>query len=496
MSIGLSFHENEMQKFNPILQRLENNKYLLAKSLKWFPVYSFDQTVENKSKSQIINTEQTTETSPIYPVASTNSINTVVSSPLPLSPYDGGNITSSLNTNDLRTSKITRQNWSSLKVNNLYFPELLDPNQYTDEQKLILHSIYMDRIKNKKTKDDWTLLNKQVLRQMIGGRRETADQALKGLLDSKTIECDGTYSKTSHKSYGYRLRDIEIRHGKWRSIRLDNQQIVNRLDKGMKQQKKVIQYLEDNLYLISIEMPPGSVLWQVALESLEDPNQRLQPVYEAMNEVIGQIDAKHFWMENDPNTGRVFSTITNLKKQLRKYLRVDGVPVVEVDISNSQPLFLSIHLDKIMKGDKKFKHYCQTGELYDFLAAKSGTTRNEVKVELITRILFGANGYRSKIKKTFEAEFPKVAEFIRDIKSRKSASEFAILLQNLESKFVIHKCCERIRKERGIFLQTIHDSIICLPQHAEYVKKLMEEEFERLNISINLKIKGDLCPST
>ena len=92
---------------------------------------------------------------------------------------------------------------------------------------------------------------------MIGGRRETADQALKGLLDSKTIECDGTYSKTSHKSYGYRLRDIQVRQGKWRSISLDNQQIINRLERGRKQQTKVIQYLEDNLYLISIEKPAG-----------------------------------------------------------------------------------------------------------------------------------------------------------------------------------------------------------------------------------------------
>ena len=83
---------------------------MVAKTGKWFRVYSLEQTTEKtSSKTQTKNTEQLTETSPVSPVASTNSINTVVSSPLPLSPYDGGNITSSINNNDLRPSQITRQ---------------------------------------------------------------------------------------------------------------------------------------------------------------------------------------------------------------------------------------------------------------------------------------------------------------------------------------------------------------------------------------------------
>ena len=49
-----------------------------------------------------------------------------------------------------------------------------------------------------------------------------------------------------------------------------------------------------------------------------------------------------WWMDSDPKTGRLFSNLTNLKRELRGHLRVEGQGLVEIDIKNSQPTFLAL----------------------------------------------------------------------------------------------------------------------------------------------------------
>jgi hypothetical protein len=104
--------------------------------------------------------------------------------------------------------------------------------------------------------------------------------------------------------------------------------------------------------------------------------------------------------------------------------------------------------------------------------------------------LFGANGYKSKVKTALTARFPKTAEFLRQQKEQdEGASKLATALQKLEAQAVIHKTADRIRKQRPeMFLATIHDSILIFPDDLCYAQHVFQDELRKLKI--NAKLKG------
>ncbi len=73
----------------------------------------------------------------------------------------------------------------------------------------------------------------------------------------------------------------------------------------------------------------------------------------------------------DDFSGRIHTNITNLYKPLRKLLRVDGSDQTlgEIDIKNSQPLFLGVAAVKSGVVDRKYLDLCQQGLIYDHMAS-------------------------------------------------------------------------------------------------------------------------------
>lgn len=76
---------------------------------------------------------------------------------------------------------------------------------------------------------------------------------------------------------------------------------------------------------------------------------------------------------------RYHSNLTNLRSELRKYLRVDGQPLVQIDISNSQPLFQAVVAEQRGVTCPAYKQVCEEGRLYEFLGEKTGLTRERTK---------------------------------------------------------------------------------------------------------------------
>ena len=96
--------------------------------------------------------------------------------------------------------------------------------------------------------------------------------------------------------------------------------------------------------------------------------------------------------------------------------------------------------------------------------------------------LYAKNGFSSPIKSLFSREFPEVARFLRKVKA--DYETWKTLLQKKEADFIIHGVADRIRKERrGMFLATIHDSLVCQPENKEYVAGVMRDEFAKLGMA-------------
>ena len=98
--------------------------------------------------------------------------------------------------------------------------------------------------------------------------------------------------------------------------------------------------------------------------------------------------------------------------------------------------------------------------------------------------MYGDGSYPSAVRDRFKATYPKVYEVLAALK-KQDHRHAAWVLQNREAKMFIGTICRRIMKESpGVFLTTIHDSLITTAEHIDYVTAVAMDEFS----------KSDVCP--
>lgn len=167
--------------------------------------------------------------------------------------------------------------------------------------------------------------------------------------------------------------------------------------------------------------------------------------------------------------GRMHTNFTVLKKEIRKnFITLNGVPTYEVDIKNSQPLFLvvlmkeKLHISEIIKPDvSKYINLVKDGLIYEYLVENKVVKDRDAAKILMYRVLFGKNGYKKRESVLFNKHFPTVFNFIKDYKE--SAKDYKVLshdLQLRESDFIYNKVIRHLMNsypDMPIF--TVHDSI-------------------------------------
>lgn len=235
----------------------------------------------------------------------------------------------------------------------------------------------------------------------------------------------------------------------------------------------------------------------------------------------------------DDTSGRFHSIITNLSKELRPFLRINGEPLVNVDVRNSQPYLSTILLTdpgkvawmtkntafalllqslKVSVNKSDVKIYISlviTGQLYEFLMqefTKEGLilTRGETKTQVL-RILFARNRLpkdecNRKARLIFRNRFPTVHRIFSKVRGSEKGdrfqnfSRFAILLQRIESYLMLDVILKRIYRELpGTIAVTIHDSIMTgiLTNNVEAVMNIMIQELQNfVGFRPQLKIEG------
>lgn len=219
---------------------------------------------------------------------------------------------------------------------------------------------------------------------------------------------------------------------------------------------------------------------------------------------IGLIHEKDWFFKRDLKGKRLHTNLSSFPKDLRRFLRVrdlktnNYLQLVELDIRNSQPLFMLIYLLKYYKKHvsseelKKLQLIVENGFYQFFMQKLEINDRSLVKKGVYGKLLFN----RTKAFKLtpyeaiFKNEFPSIFNVLLKLKNQKHGL-VAHKMQEVEARFIIDTICKDYSQAypHG-FIGTIHDSVILPMQHANKVKAHMERKIRSLyGIKMTLHVK-------
>ena len=248
------------------------------------------------------------------------------------------------------------------------------------------------------------------------------------------------------------------------------------------------------------------------------------------------------------NAGRYYTCLTNMHSEIRRELRIDGEPIIEVDISSAQPTMLGFLLRKQHPDIKSaWLEHCEKGDFYEWIGHMvlgRGITKEERTVIklMVMRMLYTAqrptekqdetpfwwylktylqekdvskreNLATGKLFKSFDfivmnylkAEEPKLYELVYEHRTNlkkvkrkkptaagrttKKRNNLSISMTEMEVKYI--KACLKAIAPDVKYFYTIHDCIGCKASDAERVKQAMlAVAKEMFNATLNIKLES------
>lgn len=339
--------------------------------------------------------------------------------------------------------------------------------------------VWYQMIDKRYNQDSYIPINIKILRSIVS--KTNLNNILSDLKKWGVIECNNQYV-VGMISKGYRIR-TELRNG------LKQYEIADKLIN-----KKITQYKElkdkdmnkegygDLLrHLKSLKIDSVSALKYIRNNysvNTDKYNQRFTS--------IKSIESGDWFYHKDIQ-GRIHTNITNMGSDIRRFLYIEtGECLSEVDITNSQPLFLYCVMaksDTICKKElNDYKRVVESGNFYEELNDNLfDFDRKEFKQQFYTDVLFGRNkSWDGKIAKAFKERWTSIYNYIKEQK-KINHNKLALLLQSEESKFVIGICTKEYLKQTNYddLIVTIHDSLLVNESNVDIALNIMNKMFHK-----------------
>lgn len=377
----------------------------------------------------------------------------------------------------------------------------LRTSKHKSSKNYFEHALYLlDRIHTRHyiqkniVKGEAVPMNYNRMKALINDRKLKV--ILQYLIDNKYITTNGYY-KASETSKEYAINYDKVGSQNWLKYILKDNKLISNIDK--EKQNRMTQELKlDKGYQVSL-------YWNKELELNTRKARKHLPELYARSKDIGNsaehslvnwevqdISNNYMWVK-DTFGNRLHTRLTSLKSDFRKYLTIDSKPLGQVDISNSQPLFLYL----LMKEDKRinkeeierFGELVLNGKFYSGLAEALDvdyTKENKAKIkEGLFQVWYGGiKSEKDSLTDTyiaFKSLFPDILKYVNHLK-RDYYKDCCQLMQRTEADFIF-KSVTRIDKELGyhkVPLLTIHDSIVTTLDNLDLVTSLLIECFQDL----------------
>lgn len=222
------------------------------------------------------------------------------------------------------------------------------------------------------------------------------------------------------------------------------------------------------------------------------------------NKAVFTINEGYLFASRPAEKSRVYSAITNLNREFRKSIRLNGKKIVRIDIRNSQPLLASILIgnhwkkkqEELPEDVKLYRSRCEQGKFYDDfmeLIELPEDMRSMFKQDFFRKVFFSKVVEKGNVlKDLFIQMYPSCWEAITEKKGGlycKDYGEFARMLQEAEAQIIYDFVNVRLM-EQGIKAFNIFDSIyVTLEWEVEEAKKLIEYIFDVFGLHPTLNIE-------
>lgn len=432
------------------------------------------------------------------------------------------------------------------KTVKLYVPEHFNPLDYEYGYELCYfgHILYLHNVTKKIPRDEWDYepLNAEMLHNVLGNNyAKYLRQALAlGLIekDKNRNYCQGRYS--THYRIGDKYRMSTFR--KWSPNRTLRAKLIKHQEEHIKSHPTCYQHALKWFDGLTIE--DVSLDYLTGLANMPEHNNSKSTPDERIHLYQLQIENIKDKCINDirDSSGRLYTSVTNLKSELRQYLRYDGKRLYEIDIKTSQPLFLGLSVLKDLIAEnssilpdieknplpyvyqnmcklsntfpdlKEYFDLIQYGDLYAYMkeqCGKTDVTRDDFKIDFFG-YLFGPNlTDASIVLQVMRDKFPTIHAYVKKIKQvdllraefvftnyhdfveryKEYYAELSRQMRIVEADCMYNTIVNRLMNEfPQIPIFTIHDSI--LTTHPDIVRRVMSEEFQsKHGVSVQLKTK-------
>jgi hypothetical protein len=192
--------------------------------------------------------------------------------------------------------------------------------------------------------------------------------------------------------------------------------------------------------------------------------------------------------------GRLYNSITNVKRELRPSLRMDDETLIELDMKCSQPSLLALtmgrdpELNRYLDGYHGYCDLVGDGELYEFIGRESGLVRDKAKHGLLVFLGKRPGSYPPcKVERVMAEFFPGVCRYVLNC-NREDRGELLRELQRQESGLVVERVGEALPE--GIYAMTLHDAYYVPKRFVEQVEMTFQnqarEKYLRLEVKPNV----------
>jgi hypothetical protein len=401
----------------------------------------------------------------------------------------------------------------------------------------IVHYILLEQIKNRNRNENedgqYVPVNRVFLKSVTVSN---IFDYIKYLRNGKFIISDNHYI-IGKKSNGYSINPIYLKGIDKIEVKGDCK-LFNKIIKNQRRKRAHYNRFEAFLKCMYDEFMKVDLDYQKAEEwILCQPDEVKQNAYMIALSLLKDKRLRYF--DRNKTNNRLDTNLTNLKKELRKFIIGD---YVNIDLKNSQPFFLSMLLKSIIiQGNKqqgplcclfhysilvksfgikslqaisKIHHFKEkpflvnlrafnksviNGTLYnDFIKSyPKGISRDNVKI-IMFKVLFSNNKIKDKYKdfipwekdkEVFASVYPFIYESIKILKSKGHAI-LPVFLQKVES-YIFIDCIAKELVRAGIVPLTVHDSVIVKAEHKERTIEIINKIFmENFNVIPTLDISS------